>query len=239
MFRKLAFLFLLPILCWGCSEEIIPVTDDAGRSYYPVSIGDYWIYDVSETKYIRRFKDQPGDSVTYQLRERVDTVYQDQTNQLTYKLIRSRRANALQPWGADSVVLINKSGTNLQITRNNLRTINLIFPVAEGKKWNGNAFNFKSTGEEEFNYQNTGSPFSIRDTTFANTITVVQYNNENLINLNDRLEIYAAGVGLIYKKNIDYEYCNNGSTQSCEIGKGFILYGKKRIQKIRSFHVKN
>lgn len=238
MNKSLSLLFLIPLLFFGCSEEKVPLPDDAGRGYFPVAIGNYWVYDVSETKYIRRFSNQPGDSVTYQLRERVDTVFRDQTGELTYKIIRSRRANASMAWGADSIVLVNKSAGNVQVTRNNLRTVNLVFPVADAKKWNGNAFNLNSGGEEEFYYKKPGSPYSLRDTTFSNTVTVVQYHNENIIDLNDRQEVYAAGVGLIYKKRIDYEYCNGATSQNCELGKGFIVNGFKRIQKIRSYQIK-
>ena len=75
----------------------------------------------------------------------------------------------------------------------------------EDKKWNGNAFN--NTGEEQFIYTGVGEAFSMRDTTFTNTAKVVQYYETNAIEQDDRQEVYAYGVGMIFKRTLDFEYC--------------------------------
>ncbi len=89
-----------------------------------------------------------------------------------------------------------------------------------------------------FTYEKVGEAFSLRDTTFANTVKVVQRYEVNAIEQDDRQEVYAQGVGLIYKRVIDYEYCSNPRTQgNCEVGSGFVINGRKREHRLQSFGI--
>lgn len=240
MFKNLICLLLLACGLWQCTEVTV-LGDDIGREYYPVKVGNYWIYDVSETTFTNQFLTDAADSVTYQVRERVDTVYRDQTGELTFQLIRSRRADASQPWGQDSIVTISKSFSDLRYTYNNLKTVKLIFPPAENKKWNGNAFNSlepdSSQGADRFlfSYAQVGQPFTLDDTTYNNTVKVVQYNRQDLVKLIDRHEVYALGVGMIYKRIIDYTY-ETCKSETCEdVRPGFIVQGRRRFLKLSTF----
>jgi hypothetical protein len=203
------------------------------REYYPVEVGDYWVYDMSETTIRNQFLQDVTDSITYQVRERVDTVFRDQTGELTYLVIRSKRVDASQPWDQDSVITINKSASDLRYTRDNLKTVRLVFPLAENKKWNGNAFN--SREPEEYSLSQVGQPFTLGDTTYNNTARVVQAFNENLVELDDRHEVYALGVGLVYKRTIDFDFCRGGEGQNCQVGQNYVIYGRRIFQTLNSF----
>jgi hypothetical protein len=232
MFKNLIILLLLAGGLCQCTDNI-DLTNDMAREYYPVKVGNYWIYDVSETTFNKQFLKNPTDSVTYQVRELVDTVYRDQTGELTYRVIRSRRADATQAWGSDSVVTINKSASDVRYTRENLKVVKLVFPAGENKKWNGNAFNIR--GAEEYTFAQVGQPYTLDDTTYTNTVRVNQFFNENLVELEDRHEVYALGIGMVYKRVIDLDYCRGGNGQQCEVGQHYVVYGRRILQKLRAF----
>jgi hypothetical protein len=230
--KNLVFLLLLACSLCQCTE-VSNLGDDIGRQYFPVQVGNYWIYEVSEATFTNQLLQEPGDSIIYQVRERVDTVFRDQTGELTYLLIRSRRTHPGQAWGGDSVVTINKSLSDLRYTRDNLTTVKLVFPLAGNKKWNGNAFN--SRDPEEYYFVQVGQPFILDDSTYNNTVRVVQVWNENLLELQDRQEVYALGIGLLYKKTIDLDYCNGGAGQNCQVGQHYVVHGRRILQKLIAF----
>ncbi|UOQ77231.1 hypothetical protein MUN84_00350 [Hymenobacter sp. 5516J-16] len=100
--------------------------------------GAYRIYDVIDTAYQANV---PTVS-RFQFREQVDTALEpDATGQPVYRVIRSRRTLATDPWKIDSVITVAVKGQALTEQRNNRRTVELVFPVQEGKTWNINAFN--------------------------------------------------------------------------------------------------
>ncbi|MDQ4139044.1 MAG: hypothetical protein M3142_00835 [Bacteroidota bacterium] len=234
----LLFLFI-NYLFSGCTQEIAPNPEEIGLKYYPLQVGDYWIYQVTETRYQNQFASQPGDSVQYWVREQVDTVYKDLTNENTYKIIRSRRNNADGEWGTDSVYVVNKSGSDVRVTQNNVRVVKFIFPVTEGKKWNAQIYNTRSgvnnSSEQTFySFANLSAAFSINGTTYPNTVKVVQVLNENAIEKQELFEIYAYGIGRIYKHVVAYNYCSDPDRQNgCGVGTEFIITGIKRIEKLQ------
>lgn len=236
MLKRIIVLFISTLLLTQCTEVVKPAEEEIGRDYFPLAIGNFWIYDVTETTFNNKPKTSAGDSVNYQVRERIAETYTDQSGQLTYKIIRSRRTLPSAEWGQDSLVIIHKLQNSVQISHNNIKTINLIFPVTEGKTWNGNAFNNRGTAE--FIYNEVGNPFTIRDTVYDKTVRVIQAYDKNIINFEDQQEVYAYGVGLIYKRVIDYNYCDGSAGQgNCPFDAEFIVRGVKKIQRLRAFEI--
>ena len=75
------------------------------------------------------------------------------------------------------------------------------FPVAKNKTWNGNAFNI--LGEWLYKYTEFDKAKTIGGIAFDSTLTVIQIDDENLIEKKYYREMYAKRVGLIYKQIID------------------------------------
>ena len=104
---------------------------------------------------------------------------------------------------------------------NNLRFMKLRFPVLEGFSWKGNSFIETSTFNSpvrylagwEYRYTNVGAPLTLNGKTYDHTITILQrdevipegpFNRNVYKQWNYSVEIYARGVGLIYK-NFDHK----------------------------------
>jgi hypothetical protein len=231
MSKNLVVLLFLACSLWQCTDNI-DLGNEISPEYYPVKVGNYWVYDVSDETYINQFLHDPVDSIAYQVRERVDSVFRDQTGELTYRVIRSRRSGADQPWANDSIITINKSGSDLRYTGNNLKIVKMVLPVKANKKWNGNAFN--SRDPEEFSFTQVGQPFTLGDSTYHNTVRVEQALFESAVGLDDRYEVYALGVGMIYKKVVDLRFCW-GPDQNCPDGFQYILYGRRINHKLIAY----
>lgn len=232
-FMKSALLpFVFLVLLWsGCKTSTIdPDPAGLGHPYFPLEVKDFRIYEVTETRYLN---DQ-ATATTYQVREWVDTLYTNLANEPTYRMLRSRRADASQPWVDDSIYVASRSGSDLRVTRHNVKVVQLIFPVRNDKSWNANAFN--GFGINEFSYTKVGEPYSLDGRTYPNTATVIQGSTSNLIELDRREEVYAQNIGLVYKNYTRLNYCNDPA--KCPFNRQPELYvqeGIRRIDKLISF----
>lgn len=220
MRRALLLLVVLAVFVAGCESKYKdPDPQAMGYDYYPLEVGNYRVYDVKETKY---FTDGPSTN-QFQMRERVDTSFQDQTGQLVYKVVRSIRSSATAAWLDDSVMTVAKSPTMVMLTKDNTKFVKLVFPVKERGEWIGDLYNARQVIEgsgskvrnnkEVYTYEKVGASYELAGFTYPNTATVVQNFHSIDTKLDDRFEIYAEGIGLVHRvsKRIDYVSCSSGA----------------------------
>jgi hypothetical protein len=93
------------------------------------------------------------------------------------------------------------------VAEENISYVKLVFPTGTGRTWNGNKFN---TGEaDDYDMTLVGQPYALGDQTFDKTLVVGQEDNQDFIVYQDkRSEIFAHGVGLIYKETTQLKYCD-------------------------------
>ena len=76
--------------------------------------------------------------------------------------------------------------------------------------------------EELYTYENTYQPLTFNYMDFNSTLKVIQeYNPDSIVMRDERSEIYAENVGLIYKESIILHYC----TENECLGKQIIEQG--------------
>ncbi len=236
--NRLGLICGLFFLVCSCTEEVPLSPETFGLKYYHLKTGDFWIYKVTQTRYRNQFAEQASDSVSYYVREQIDTVFQDLAGEATFKFTRSRRNTPAEAWGKDSVFVVNKSGTDVRLTQNNWRVVAFIFPVLQGKQWNAHIFNTQSSVNNPaevtfYSFADVGQPAVINGVNYANTVKVVQLANKNAIEQQDLHEIYGYGVGRIYRQKLVYQYCSDPDRQNnCEIGTNFIIMGTKKTEKL-------
>jgi hypothetical protein len=172
------------------------------------------------------------------MRERVDTTFLDQTNTLSYKIIRSVRADENSEWEDDSVMVVSRVQHSLVLTKANTKYVKLVFPVKEGATWIGDAYNnhvingdeknhFNS--KESYTYKDAGKPFTIAGTTYDLSVTVVQGEPAKEANrLDDRKEVYVRNIGRVYRLFNRIVYCNDMGNDICPYGVGYKLDGHER-----------
>jgi hypothetical protein len=204
-----------------------------GLDYYPVAVGDFRIYNVVDSIY----QNNRGTATRFQFRERVVETFTDAAGEEAYRVVRSRRALPTNAWSDDSVMIIKTTPNTLLLTRSNRRTVELVFPVRAGRKWNANAFNSGDTiTAEKRGYNRVGQPFEAPATVaqpqrYDQTATTADTTAYDLFNVNIQRQVYARGVGPVYRWRRRYVYgCPPGSPADCSLVPGYIVGGNARVE---------
>jgi hypothetical protein len=197
---RIIFLFLLIVA--GCTSDEQPVID-TGKAYIPLQVGDFQIYDVDETNY---FPLEDPEQLHYQVKTQVVDSFEHNAGSYTYVIHRSRRDSESDPWTYVESWSVRVTDLEAIVNESNISFVKITFPVAAGKKWNGNAYN--SSEEDDYEMTSVDQPYQLEDTEFASTITVDQENRVDLLFNDRRFEVYAKDIGLIYREVTDLEYCS-------------------------------
>ncbi len=247
MNRVLLSLFCLScvlLLLSSCEEKTVdPNTIDTGSAYYPLEVGKYRDYAVDSTTY--EF-DGTGatlvQSRSYQVRELLSDTFTDNTGRIAYRVERYERNSFSDPWTLIDVWSTVQDQSRSEQIEENRRFVKMIYPAVDGDTWDGNQ-HFDSSdsvevaGELLFVYENwlyrydgVGTSFSISGQVWPDVTRVVQVDSENLIEKRFSEEIYARGVGMVYKEQQILDTQCGGNLSNC-IGqpwediaeKGYIL----------------
>jgi len=229
---KAFYLFLLMAVVFtgftSCESGNEAVYSDPGVSYYPVRKGLFQIYDVERTQYTLGVPN----TVTYQLKTVVVDSFLNSQNSYTYVMYRSMRSNESEEW-QDLDTWAIRSGRNETVVQiENLQSVNLKYPVRQGLIWDGNIYN--SLGKNIYKIESVKTAETLGENTFDDCLTVEQENNDDyIVFLDQRKEIYARNIGLVYKDSTSLHFCN----QPACIGEQQIDRGVIYKQTIRSYGV--
>lgn len=222
-FWVIALVFLM-----ACSESELEISSDRlGLAYFPMEVGEYRIYEVEETNY---YLVGPQSS-SYQLLEEVVDSTLISTSEVKYKLHRSKRANDTEEWELDSIWSTTLSNIRILSNENNVAFVKLVFPVINGLEWDANIYNNESS--EYYRYASTLLDTTVLDQSYSAALKVIQSDQgQDIIGRDDRFEVYAQDIGLIIKKSIVWEFCQEDCSSENQIVAGreleqvLISYGK-------------
>lgn len=210
----------------GCKNKTAPAPE-VGSDYYPIAVGNYWVYAVNDTTYSpvggsgANFTPSVAKAIAYQFKETITDVYADAAGQPAYRLVRSKLVPPATSYRDDSMFVLSATPQFVALNRNNTRTLELIFPVRDGRSWNLNAFNnnFNDTiTAETRQYGHVGQPFTSGGTTgtaaktYANTVTTTNTGAATENSLIKRLsyqQVFAKGVGPVFRRRfyfVNYNY---------------------------------
>ncbi|MFN4144670.1 MAG: hypothetical protein ACK4GN_02520 [Runella sp.] len=221
--RPLLYVMLLLSLClWeGCT----PICNDctsptAGRIYVPTSIGHYIEYEVVEEDFLLNKSPQKN---SYQIKEVITEGFINAAGQSSFRIQRFRRSHAAASWQPDSVYSLRLTPDYAIRNENSLDFVKIVFPIFDKSNWNGNIYNH--LGEDRYELVRADQPFTIGNRRFDKTVTVIQQNDSTLVGQDKRIEVYAEGIGLVYRERIGLQFCS--STPAC-IGKAQIDFGRRQ-----------
>jgi len=236
--RRLAILpfFILLGLLTHCSDED-PISTDIGLNFFPLHKGNNWVYEVKETTIVQSVTEV----YNYELRVTVIDSVKNVNNGYTYTLQREKRTLETEAWESFETWTAEVTGNKLIQNESNVLFVKLAFPIYKGGKWNGNEFNnlpntgnlFNGSNSDVYNIFEFDQSVSLSTgLDFSETATVHQNSfTDAIVGKDERKEIYARDVGLVYKEITQLEYC---STPNClgqqKVDKGVIL-----IQTLKSY----
>jgi hypothetical protein len=170
----------------------------AGYEYFPVNIGHQLIYQVDSIVY----DDFNGsvDTFTYQCKELITDTFRGINGNLNQRLEWYYRQHDTDEWEFYHAGFSTLTVYTAEVTQQNEKIIRLIFPVNNSSSWNGYAYT-TFTDKPQFYYDDIGDSYPGVNELFINTITVVEQNDSNLIELMKRDRIYAPYIGMVYSRN--------------------------------------
>jgi hypothetical protein len=210
-------LVLMGIIAFSCNEKEVlnspPLTD-----YYPLQVGKTFTYRLDSIVPVNF--GQQLQTRYYLAKDSVESQFTDALGRPSFRIYRYLRDTLqTQPWAykVTNVVTIDNNHKRIEYVENNLRYILLHQPISEGFNWKGNSFiDTKSGGspvkyldEWNYTYMDINQPFTVRKGTFDSTISILQadevsppgpFNPSFYQQTNYSKEVYAKGVGLIYKE---------------------------------------
>nr|MCU0342052.1 hypothetical protein [Spirosomataceae bacterium] len=146
-----------------------------------------------------------------------------------YRIVRFRRLADGQRWNPDSTFTLRVGIDQAVRNENGKDYVKMVFPPAERSAWNGNLYN--NLGEDKYEFRNVNKSFSVTGRAFERTATVVQQSDSTLVGQDKRLEVYAAGVGMIYRERVNVQFCS--STPAC-VGKAQIDFGSRQYIRFKN-----
>lgn len=211
---------VLALTLVGCENTSEP-TPETGTDYYPIAVGNYWLYAVADTTWslgTQTMLSVPTVS-TYQFRESITEKFKDAAGHDAYRLVRAKRVPPATTWRDDSVFVLSPTPQAVVLNRNNARTVELIFPVRDGRTWNFNAFNNNSNDTitaETRRYSRVGEAFSTGSSgqpnqTFPTTLTTLNTGKAAIDNELGNLsyqQVFAKGVGPILRHRRQFDRLN-------------------------------
>lgn len=212
-------------LLWlvGCSRPA-ETPPSAGYEYFPLEVGQYRIFDVQETQYTLT---AGRTTRSYQVQETTTQAFAGLDGLPAFRIERSSRTAPGQSWQLDSVWTARRTPMEAIRTENGVSFIRLLFPLRQGQSWDANRLN--SIGPETHTLTALSEPVSLGGQTYDQTATVVQVAKASLVDSVSRKEIYARGVGLVYRESVELYYNNN------QIGQNKIDFGKRYYQTLKSY----
>lgn len=217
--KKIKLIKFLPlallILAISCNDEIDPTPNPMQGLYFnyvPNEVGRTAVYDVSLITKDEFTGNQ--DTLTYQLKEFIESEFTDLSGRKTQRLELYTRADSTQPWVISDVWTANQLSDRYEKKEENVSYVKLRFPLVNGNVWNGNLYNTLTS--QEYSLTSLNTPSVLNGLSFDSTLTVLQSDYEDLLEKSFAVEQYATGAGLIYKESIfiKKDFNNPGSIKA-------------------------
>lgn len=210
---------ILPILAalalFSCKKQtddftLAPLTD-----YYPLQTGKFIVYQGDSTVFVGL--DGVKQQRYFQVKDSIEAEVTDNNGKPGFRIRRFIRDSAgTQPWRDNNTFFVVPVNNSIEYVENNLRFIKLRLPITEGFIWRGNSYiNYNSNyaGGNEYNfyqlwdytYAFVGQPYIDNTLNLPETLTVNHVDDLTGSERRYSVEVYAKGIGLVYK-DLLYEY---------------------------------
>ena len=211
---KIKIYFILLVIISSCK----PIDYDNINYYYnyfPLQINqekEFLVTNIVHSSFGR-------DTSSYFLKEIITDYNINIEGDTVYTLERYWKVDSSLSYEIKDVWTSKKNLGAGYLNEENITYTKLIFPLSLNIFWNGNAFN--NLDYQEYSIESLNIPFQLNDLIFDSTVTVIQNYKSNLLEFENAKEIYATGIGLIYKEDVQLEI-NSGNLS--DINQGYEYY---------------
>lgn len=199
-------LLLLSSFFLSCDKNPVP---EFHHDYFGMEEGRFVIYDVIEIFHDDNLNQH--DTAVYQLKTYWADTFIDNEGRTAREFKRFVRSTENDPWVLQDIWTGLIDGIRAELIEENQRVVKLVFAPTLNKEWDANAYN--SLPEQNCFYRDIHGDTIIDNTVFDPTLVVEQEQFNSLIDSVHRYDMYAKGVGLIYKYERDLHYQLNSQSQ--------------------------
>lgn len=184
---------------------------DFGYAYQPATLGHWVEYEVDSITYSDITTPATIDTIHFYIREELDTFFVDASGAENIRVERFKKYNLSDVWTLDEVGSFKLNSDNFQRYFNDLRFINLSFPVRENREWQGNIFldvdneptlEYLDDSKYDWRYRYTTIDefMEIGNFQLDSCLQLIQIDEENLFEKKYSQETYSKHIGLVSKE---------------------------------------
>ena len=211
---RIKLYFVLLIIISSCKPIVYEETNFF-YNYYPLHINqvkEFFVTNIVHNSFGK-------DTTTYFLKEIITDYNINMEGDTVYRVERYWKVDSNLSYEIKDVWTSKKNLSAGYLNEENITYTKLIFPLSLNIYWNGNAFN--NLGYQEYSIESLNIPFQLNNVIFDSSLTVIQNYKSNLLEFENSKEIYATGIGLIYKEDVQVEI-NSGNLS--DITQGYEYY---------------
>ncbi|MCF0058371.1 hypothetical protein [Dyadobacter sp. CY356] len=226
----MAAMLLMITFLLSCQHDGAEPADQ--YKYYPLEVGQFSIYEITEVVYSAGLKDPVTNK--WQEKDEINSVSINSAGISTYLISTYRRNTSSDYWQKIKQYTSELYPDKIVQNIDNEAVVPMIFPIDKNTTWDGFMYlNLNNTDNRygyDFTYENVGEPFNTGVNSFNKTIKVVErVDTSGLTKYNFASKHYANNVGLILDQQADLEYLQvNGELSGYKV----ISSGKKRIKRL-------
>jgi hypothetical protein len=215
--RFIPYLSILLLPIGSCSDEELVVL--APEAYFPLAVGFYQVYDVERISYSAF---NPPVSTTYELKQEIVDSFENGEGGTTYVMHRFIRNSSTEDWAYEETWSARTDGQYALVNEGTTTFVKLIFPLVKNTRWDGNQYS--DMEEDEYVLEKVMHKFEAGPgIAFDNSLVVNQHDDVSLAQVDQRIEVYAADRGLVFKESKVWAYNCGGGTCTGQITGGFHL----------------
>ena len=211
---RIKLYFVLLIIISSCKPIVYEETNFF-YNYYPLQINqvkEFFVTNIVHNSFGK-------DTTTYFLKEIITDYNINMEGDTVYTVERYWKVDSSLSYEIKDVWTSKKNLSAGYLNEENITYTKLIFPLSLNIYWNGNAFN--NQGYQEYSIESLNIPFQLNNVIFDSSLTVIQNYKSNLLEFENSKEIYAIGIGLMYKEDVQGEI-NSGNLS--DITQGYEYY---------------
>lgn len=209
---------MLAFLALSCDSTTETSIREMPVDYLPVHAGHFQVYDVSDIRYELGVPE----TLAYQLKTVVTDSFVNASGAMSYVIYRSTRNTQSDTWQYLDTWSLTLNNREAVVSEENIAYLKLKFPATEGFEWNGNTYN--TLADDGYKILETNAVYEYGGSTFTDCITVEQSDNDDfVVFLDQRKEVFSKHVGLIYKETTQLNYCTQ--TELNCIGRQYVETG--------------